>query len=254
MDNILIKPFFQFVTTVGELSLMGWRTLQQITRPRFRHQEVLHQMALVGVDSLPVVLVICLIAGSVLSLQAAVKFANNGAQAYVGGIIALSIAREIAPIFSALAVTARCATATASQLGHLSVSQQLDAMRVSGVSLERYLITPRVWAFMLSMPLLTILAQLLGILGGLVISRAVAGVSAGQFLDSVWVTLKPSDLCSSLLKAIIFGGVIGLIACWSGLHCKGGARDVGEASTRAAVVASMSLIVLNFILSWLLFL
>jgi phospholipid/cholesterol/gamma-HCH transport system permease protein len=250
----MIKPLNQTITAFGELSLMAGQTLRQVSLPRFRFHETWRQMGLIGVDSLPIALIICMIAGSVLSLQAAIKLANNGAQAYVGAGIALSIVREIAPLFSALAVTARCATATASQLGHLGVSQQLDALRISGVSLQRYLIAPRVWAFILSLPLLTVLSELIGILGGMMISRSVAGVTSGQFLDSVWLHLKPSDLTGSMVKALVFGLVIGVIACWSGLNCKGGARDVGRASTRAAVVGSMSLIILNFVLSWLLFL
>ncbi|MEB3206603.1 MAG: ABC transporter permease [Vampirovibrionales bacterium] len=247
-------PLIRAITAVGELSLMAGETIQQPFCARFRLNETFRQIGLIGVDSLPMALIICMIAGSVLSLQAAIKMADNGAQAYVGAGIALSIVREIAPLFSALAVTARCATSTASQLGHLAVSQQLDALRICKVSLQRYLIAPRVWAFILSLPLLTILAEVVGILGGMVISRVMAGVTTGQFLDSVWLNLKPSDLMASVVKALVFGLMIGTIACWSGLHCAGGAREVGRASTQAAVIGSMSLIVMNFILTWLLFL
>ncbi|MEB3245571.1 MAG: ABC transporter permease [Vampirovibrionales bacterium] len=242
-----------FITQLGQVCLLGLGTAQSVLSPRLRWPEVMRQSYLLGVASVPVAVIICVIAGSVMAMQAALKFSQNGAEAYIGAGVSLSIVREVAPIFSALAVTARCATAVAAQLGHMAISSQLDALQVMGVHPVRFLVAPRVLGFVFTLPLITILAEALGVSGGMLVAKQVAGITYGQFADSVWLYLTPDDIYKSLLKAVIFGAMIGLIACWSGLNCKGGAAQVGEASTSAAVVGGMSLIAINFLLSWLLY-
>lgn len=215
--------------------------------------KTLMQTAAVGFDSLGMSILICLIAGSVLALQTAAKFAQTGADAYVGGLVALAIVREIGPIFTCLAVGARAGTSIAAEIANMKVTDQIDALRVLRVNPIRYLMLPRMLACMIALPLLTIVGEVVAILGGMLIAQSVSQLHYHKYLESVWLHLKLYDIRVSLLKAVVFGIILSGISCTVGLNAKGGARGVGLSTTKAVVWISIAIIIADFILTWIFF-
>jgi phospholipid/cholesterol/gamma-HCH transport system permease protein len=241
------------LTWIGRFTLLCAESLAALARGRLHLRNTLQAAATIGADSWLVVAVIAFIAGSVLSLQMADKFRQTGAEAYVGGLVALAIVREIAPIFTSLAVGARAGTAIAAELAHMTISDQLSALSVLGVRPVRFLMLPRLVAAALVMPLLSVMAAVIGIVGGMVAALQVARIHSSKFLESVWLTLTPRDVEISLLKAVLFGLIMAGIACTVGLYTRGGAKEVGQATTRSAVWTAVVIILLDFVLTWFFF-
>lgn len=241
------------ITGFGEATRHGLRGLAWIFRGRWGWQRLLSAASDIGVGSAPMALLICLIAGSVMSLQIALRFVQTGANNYVGGLIALAIVRELGPMFTALAVASRNGTAMAAELANMAVTEQLDALRMMGTSPIRYLLVPRLLAAMVMVPVLTILASVTAIVGGLVVAYQVARVHPWTFLDSLWLMLAERDVVMALIKAVIFGGLIAVICCTKGLTTRGGAPDVGQATRQAAIWTAITLIVTDFFLTLIMF-
>jgi phospholipid/cholesterol/gamma-HCH transport system permease protein len=247
------EPVLTFFEEAGSLFINTWESLRFILTLQFDWRKTITQTAAVGFDSMGMSMLICLIAGSVLALQTADKFAQTGADAYVGGLVALAIVREIGPIFTCLAVGARAGTAIAAELANMQVTEQVDALRVMRVNPIRYLITPRILACMIALPMLTILGEVVAILGGMLVAQSVTRLHYHKYLESVWLYLKPYDIRVSLLKAVIFGLILGAISCTIGINTKGGAQDVGRSTTKAVVWISIVIIVADFFLTWIFF-
>ena len=239
------------VSQTGMVVLLISKALRFIARGRSNVVHTLQQTASIGFDSLPVTVLICLISGSVLGLQTAQRFAQTGADNYVGGLVSLALVREIAPIFAALAVSSRAGTAIAAEIANMVVTKQVDALRVMHVSPVRYLVVPRLLACIISLPLLTIIGEVVGIAGALLMARNVAHMHPSLFLESVWLSLKPSDVGISMIKALVFGMFLAAICCHIGLSTRGGASQVGQSTTRATVWVSVMVVVVDFFLSWL---
>jgi phospholipid/cholesterol/gamma-HCH transport system permease protein len=247
------EPVVRFFEEAGILFLNIWDSFTYIFKGQIDWGKTMVQTALVGFDSMGMSILICVIAGSVLSLQTAAKFAQTGADAYVGGLVALAIVREIGPIFTCLAVGARAGTAIAAEIANMKVNEQIDALRVMRVNPIRYLMVPRVLACIISLPLLTIVGETVAITGGMVVAQAVAKLHYHKYLESVWLHLKPYDIRVSLIKAAVFGLILAAISCTVGLNAKGGARDVGLSTTKAVVWISVTIIVTDFFLTWIFF-
>lgn len=220
---------------------------------RIRWDETFRQLYCVGVKSLPMVLLLSAIGGSVLGLQVAKQFANAGTDRYVGGVIALAMVREIAPLFTALAVAARSGTTLASELASWKVFNQLDALRMLHIHPDRYLVLPRLLALLLATPLLTVWAALGAVFSGMFIASLSAGISYTLFLQSVWFMLPLQDLGSMLLKGLCFGWVIHAVGCSFAFRAWGGSASVGNAAMNTAVWASVWIAAVHFILDALLF-
>lgn len=238
---------------VGQVSINLSRSFGFIAEKRIKIVHVLQQMASIGYDSIPIVIIISLISGCVLALHAADKFAMTGANAYVGALVALAMVREMAPIFTALAVGARAGTAISTEIANMAVTNQLDALRVMRVSPIRYLMVPRVIACVLCLPLLTILSETVGILGGMFTARFSALIHYSIYLDSVWLNLDWYDIQISLSKAAIFGLILAGITVTTGINTRGGARSVGLAATHATVWTAITVIIADFFLTWIFF-
>jgi phospholipid/cholesterol/gamma-HCH transport system permease protein len=247
------EPVLNFFEDIGTLFLNIKDSLVYIFQGNIDWMKTIVQTAVVGFDSLGMSILICVIAGSVLSLQTAAKFAQTGADAYVGGLVALAIVREIGPIFTCLAVGARAGTAIAAEIANMKVNEQIDALRVMRVDPTRYLVVPRVVACIISLPLLTIVGEVVAILGGMIVAQAVANLNYHKYLESVWLILKPYDIRVSMLKAAIFGLILAAISCTVGLNTKGGAREVGLSTTKAVVWISIAIIIADFFLTWIFF-
>jgi phospholipid/cholesterol/gamma-HCH transport system permease protein len=243
----------EMLFSVGQVSSNLAGAVRFIGRGRVNLGHVLQQAAAIGFDSLPIALIISFIAGCVLALHAAEKFAMTGANAYVGALVALAMVREMAPIFTALAVGARAGTAISAEIANMAVTSQLDALKMMHISPLRYLMAPRVLACVICLPLITLWSEAIGIFGGMMTSKLSAGIQYSMFLDSVWLTLKWHDIEVSLIKAAIFGILLAGIAVTIGLNTRGGARNVGLATTQATVWTAITIIIADFFLTWIFF-
>lgn len=253
IDEFMDRTLIAFLEQSGLLFLNLWEAFRFVVAGKIDWRKVLEQTANIGFDSLPMTMLICLISGSVLALQTAEKFALTGADDYVGGLVALAIVREMGPIFACLTVGARSGTAIAAQLANMQVDEQVSALRVMHVSPVRYLIVPRLVACVIALPLLTLVGEVVGILGGMFVAFSVSNLHYHKYMESVWLFLSRRDVVISLYKALIFGVILAAISCTVGLLAKGGARDVGLSTTKAVVWIAVSIIIVDFILTWIFF-
>ncbi len=227
--------------------------LLYLVQGKIEWRQVWEQTAAVGYDSLPMTLLISMISGSVLSLQTAEKFALTGADAYVGGLVALAVVREMAPIFSCLTVGARSGTAIAAELANMQVTEQIAALSIMRVNPIRYLMLPRLLACVIALPMLTLVGEVTGVLAGMVVAQQVSHLHFVKYLESVWLILTRRDIVVSLYKALVFGVLLASISCTVGLSARGGARDVGLSTTRAVVWIAIAIIIADFFLTWIFF-
>ncbi|MFL5320898.1 MAG: MlaE family ABC transporter permease, partial [Myxococcaceae bacterium] len=242
-----------FLEQTGELG----RYLAQTVRLGFRRpwdgHEYTRQLYRLGVQSMPVVIVTGLFTGMVMALQTYKGFERFGATIFVGTIVALSVMRELSPVLTALMVTGRCGSAMAAEIGTMRVSEQIDALVAMSTEPVQYLFVPRVLAGVTMMPILTIIADAIAILGGRAVSIGLLGANSDDYDQSTFVNLNPNDLLGGVVKAFVFGLAFTLIACARGFSAKGGAEGVGRSTTQAVVQGSLAIIVSDFLLTRLMF-
>ncbi|HEY2797905.1 MAG TPA: ABC transporter permease [Thermoanaerobaculia bacterium] len=239
----------QILEYIGGLSeLVGQSLVGCFTRP-FYPTEVLSQMDELGVKSLSITGITAFVTGGVLALQTAYSLEAFGGKTFVGRIVALSLVRELGPILTALMVAGRVGSGITAELGSMTVTEQVDALRTMAISPVRRLVVPRLIATVLMLPVLTSIADLLGILGGLGIAVLEIRMTAQDYVTSIWQQLQISDICSGLGKTFFFGLEIAAIGCYNGLHVEGGATSVGRATTRTVVFASICILVSDFFLT-----
>jgi phospholipid/cholesterol/gamma-HCH transport system permease protein len=210
-------------------------------------------MAAVGPESLMIALLTAGFVGAVFTIQVAREFINFGASATVGGVLALALTRELAPVLTAVVLAGRVGSAFAAEIGTMRVTEQIDALYMLKTDPIDYLVIPRVIACCLMLPILTILSIIIGLAGGVVVAAGVYGISESVFLDSVQSLLKVWDLCTAAIKAAVFGALIAVIGCSWGLTTTGGAKGVGQSTTTAVVTALLAIFISNFFLTWLMF-
>jgi len=240
----------QFVVEyLGGLSqLVADAFVGMVTRPFYRY-ELLRQLDEIGVSSVSITGITAFTTGMVLALQTAYSLAAFGGKLFIGRVVALSLVRELGPILTALMVGGRVGSGITAELGSMTVTEQVDALRTMAVSPSRRLVVPRVLATVLMMPILTSLADVLGILGGLLIAVVQLRMTAQDYLSSIWNSLLISDIMSGLGKTPFFGLEIAAIGCYNGLHVEGGAASVGTQTTRTVVIASICILVSDFFLT-----
>jgi phospholipid/cholesterol/gamma-HCH transport system permease protein len=203
----------------------------------------------IGVRSVSITGITALFTGMVLALQTAYSLAAFGGKLFIGRVVALSLVRELGPVLTALMVGGRVGSGITAELGSMTVTEQVDALRAMAVSPIRRLVVPRVVATVFMMPVLTALADVLGILGGLFIAVVELQMTPQSYLSSVWQQLAISDIMSGLGKTFFFGLEIAAIGCYNGLHVEGGAASVGQATTRTVVFASICVLISDFFLT-----
>ena len=231
----------------GNLMLLFWETCKRIKDVSW--PETFRQMARLGVDSLPIVLLTLLATGMVFSIQTAREFVKYGAQASAGGIVAIAMGRELCPALTGVVVAGRVGAAIAAEIGTMKVTEQVDALRVMATNPVTYLVAPRFLACVLMMPILVVFANAIGNLGGYFVATYYAGISNYTYLHSIEVFAETLDITGGLLKSMVFGGIIATVGCYKGLTTEQGAEGVGL-STTASVVLSIILIFLsNYFLS-----
>lgn len=239
----------QIVDYVGGLFQMVGQTIAAcVTRP-FYSAEMVSQMDELGVKSVAITGITAFVTGGVLALQTAYSLEAFGGKNFVGRIVSLSLVRELGPILTALMVAGRVGSGITAELGSMTVTEQVDALRAMAVSPIRRLVVPRTLAVLMMMPVLTAIADLLGILGGMGIAVLEIRMTAQDYITSIWQQLAISDIFSGLGKTIFFGLEIAAVGCYNGLQVEGGAAAVGRATTRTVVLASISILVSDFFLT-----
>jgi phospholipid/cholesterol/gamma-HCH transport system permease protein len=233
---------------LGGVSMMC-RDLFRATREKWETSELLRQMDALGVGSISITNLTALFTGMVLALQTAYALSQFGGKLFVGRVVVLSITRELGPTLTALMVAARVGAGITAELGTMSVTEQVDALRALGASPARKLILPRVVAVTIMLPVLTLLADFMGVVGGLFLAVVELKIGASFYLSTVSTSTHVNDILHGLFKTPFFGFEIGMIGCYNGLNATGGADGVGRATTVAVVIASIAVIMSDFFLT-----
>jgi phospholipid/cholesterol/gamma-HCH transport system permease protein len=240
------------VYDLQETMLLAARSLGGVfRRPRYI-RETISQMDIIGVGSLTIILLTGFFTGGVLTIQTFPTLAYYGQQKQTGYLVAISLIRELGPVLSALMVTGRVGSAITAELGSMKVSEQIDAMRALGTDPIRKLVTPRLVALLITLPMLTVIADVMGICGGGAAATTIYNLPFGTFFASVRDGITSDDIIGGIIKPIVFAGIIGSIACYKGLSTEGGTVGVGRNTTSSVVTSSIVVIVSDFFLAKLL--
>lgn len=237
------------VAAIGEVAALSLAAFRQMPHLRRELRLLLEQLDEVGVRSLSIVNLTAVFLGMVLALQMGIFLAKFGAQIFVSRIVGVSLLREMAPVLTALMVGGRVGAGITAELGSMAVTEQIDAIRSLGADPIRKLVAPRLIALLVMLPLLTVIADAVGVAGGCLISATELGLSVDFYTRSLLQALAFSDLFSGLGKAFFFAYFIGIIACFNGLNVHGGADGVGRATTATVVASSVTVLVGDFFLS-----
>ena len=249
MVGVLTDAFKGFLSEIQDYSRLSMRALANVASgPRY-FQDLLDQMDDIGVGSLPIVLVSGFFIGAVMVLQTGSQFVRFGQTALTGDIVSLALVRELGPTLTGILVAGRCASGIASELGSMLVTEQVDAMRAMGTDPSRKLVTPRVLASILMLPLLTALNDFVGLLGGCVASVFSLRLGAVEFWTRAIGALDFADIMQGMMKPMVYGLILATVGCYKGLRVRGGTQGVGRATTQAVVVSSVMIIVADVFLT-----
>lgn len=245
----MLRTAFEFV---GECVLLLSNAFVRLFRGHFEGGEMLHQMSFIGFLSVPIVALTTFFSGSVLSLYLTELMVKYGASNLEGATIGLVVTREIAPVLAGIMVAARCGSSMAAQIGSMQVTEQVDALRALRVHPTDYLIIPRLVASAAMVPILALIGMFSGIIGGYLLAVA-GGVASGSFTGSIKQFVEPWDMWGGLIKALLFGIIVAVIACQQGLRTRGGAVGVGLSTTRTVVLSMVFIYMANFFLASILY-
>lgn len=237
------------VRMLGAGALLARDSLRSMVTPPFPGGELVRQLELLAVESTTLTAVIALFTGMVLALQSTFALEEFGAKLYMGEVVAISLVRELGPVLTALMVGGRVGAGITAELASMTVTEQVDAMRSLGADPIRKLVVPRLWALLIGLPLLTVLADVVGILGGMLISLWEVGLGPSFYFRHALRLLDYSDFFSGFGKSFFFALDIGLIACFNGLRAEGGANGVGRVTTETVVAVAISVLALDFFLT-----
>ncbi len=241
------------VQAVQEYSLLAGRSLSNLFRyPRYL-ADMMQQADLVGVGSLPVVILTGTFTGAVLALNSATTLQRFGSLSLMGQLVSVGMVTELGPVITGLMVAGRNASGMASELGSMVVTEQIDAMRALGTDPSKKLVTPRVISTVFMLFFLTIISDALGLLGGGIVASLMFGMDWHQYWSSAWQVLVFRDVFSGLIKPVLFGFIIATVGCYYGLTARGGTQGVGRATTQAMVASSVLILVVDFFATKLLF-
>lgn len=240
-----------FCRVAGQMSLLLGDTLAKLRKGSVR--EMLRQMALLGADSLPIVLLTMLCTGMVFSVQTAKEFVALGASNTVGGIVAVAMGRELVPVLTGVVVAGRIGAAIAAELGTMKVTEQIDALRVMATSPVSYLVVPRFLAAVLMMPVLIVFGNFIGNAGGYFVAHYYADISSATYLNSIKQFCEAYDMFGGMLKGMAFGAIISIVGCFKGLHARQGAEGVGLATTASVVLSIILIFIADYFMTVLLY-
>jgi len=236
-------------TWYGGLGLLAAQVARSVLLPRKYFALVTHEIDVMGVRSLGVAAIAAVFTGMVFALQSSINMARFGAENYVGPLVALAILRELGPVLTAILVGGKVASGITAELGSMKVTEQIDALRSLGVNHIKRLIVPRVLASLIVFPLLTTLADFLGVLGGLVTMVVERGADAYAYINTTTYWVVPRDFFTGIGKSVFFGAIVTLIGCYNGLTTEGGTEGLGRATTATVVQVTMGVIISDFFLT-----
>ncbi len=237
------------VSAVQEFFLLTGRALKNIARRPHYSDDIFLQMDIIGVGSLPIVVMVGFFSGAVMALQMSRALSQYGQVSKTGMLVSITLVRELGPVLTAIAVAGRNSSGIASELGSMKVTEQIDAMRALGTDPIQKLVTPRMIATAVMLPLLTIVSDFVGMFGGFMVAYFLLHLQSSQYWSSVWRALVWSDVVQGLLKPFVFAFVVSLIGCYYGLRTTGGTQGVGRATTQAVVAAYVLIFVLTFFIT-----
>ena len=249
------------VQGVQNYVLLAWKALRFVFARPFYAGDLVQQMDVIGVQSLGIVLLTGFFTGMVLALQSSVQLRTFGATQYIGSLVSASMIRELGPVLAGLMVAGRVGSGVAAQIGSMRVTEQIDALNTLGTDPIKKLVTPRVLAGLIMLPVLTVINDLVGILGGNLIAKLYVGLPSSFYWRTVWEQIAsggfsfgviPNDFIQGLVKPFVFGGIITTSACYYGLATTGGTEGVGVATTRTVVSASIAILVVDYFLTQIL--
>ena len=236
----------QKVLAVQEYTLLSLQSLTNLFRKPLYIADMIQQADLIGVGSLPIVVLIGFFTGAVLAVQSANTLQRFGSITLIGQLVALSMVRELGPVLTGILVAGRNSSGMASEIGSMIVTEQIDAMRALGTDPMKKLVTPRVVSTVFMLFFLTILSDFVGLAGGLMVSKVLLKLDARQYWNNAWQSLVFQDVFMGLVKPVLFGFIVATVGCFYGMTARGGTQGVGRATTQAVVAASVLIIVVNF--------
>lgn len=229
-------------------------SIKYLFSKQVRFSSVISQAAAISYDSITISVVIVFIAAAVIALQVSKQFLMSGADTYIGGTIAVIVIREIAPGFAALAIGARAGTAISAEIANMQVTSQVDAIKTLKVDPVGYYFTPRLIGAGITVPMVVLFSELIGIVGGMFICYFTINLHPNRYINSVWLWLRLKDVYISLLKAFVFGVVIALVCATQGYTTQGGAKEVGTSTTQAAIKSTIYMLIADFIINLIFYL
>lgn len=250
---IIGRVFLDFLVAIGRVTIFTFHGVRHIFAPPIYLRLLAKQMMSIGYFSLPVVGLTALFTGMVLALQIFIGAGRFNAESAVASIVVLGITRELGPVLGGLMVAGRVASAMAAEIGTMRVTEQIDALTTLSTNPFKYLVAPRLLAATLTLPVLVLVADIIGVMGGYLIATHKLGFNAGSYMKNTIDFLETVDVVSGLVKAAVFGFVIALMGCYHGFHSRGGAQGVGKATTDAVVSASILILVSNYFVTELFF-
>lgn len=247
------RPFTGAIQGLGRFIFFCIETIQWTFRGTLHVQVLFREMMKIGVNSTLIIALVGLFAGMVFALQTGSAFRLFNAESLVGSTVGIALSRELAPVFTALMIVARAGSAMAAEIGTMSVTEQIDALKSMAVPPINYLVVPRVLATTFMVPLLVGVFNGMGLLGSYVVSIYLLQIPEGPYLARYHTIVEPEDFYQGLIKGLVFGFVLSLIACYKGFHTSNGAEGVGRSTTQAVVAGSVTVLILNYFLAtWLL--
>ncbi len=247
------RTFLAFLAAAGRIVLFAAAGIVHGLLPPWYPRLVVRQVVAIGYFSLPVVGLTAIFTGMVLALQSYTGFSRFEAEGAVAGIVALSMIRELGPVLAGLMVAGRVGAAIAAEIGTMRVTEQIDALVTLSTDPFKYLVAPRLLAATLTLPVLVLVADIIGIMGGYAISIHKLGFNPATYLSNTFDILQTADVVSGLVKAAVFGFLIALTGCYHGYHSRGGAEGVGQATTYAVVSGSILILTFNYIITEMFF-
>ncbi len=250
----MIKFFYKAIVFFGKCLQNFFTSVIYICSGKMRFKHAVTQAALISYDSLMISLSISFVAAAVITIQVSKQFLMSGADSYIGGTLAVVIIREIAPAFVALSIGARAGTAISAEIANMQVTEQVDAIKTLKVDPVGYYFAPRILSAAVTVPMVTIIAELIGILGGLMVAYLTIELHPHRYINSVWAWLKLRDFYISIFKAFVFGILIADVCATQGYETKGGAKEVGISTTQAAIKSTVYMLIADFLINFVFYL
>lgn len=241
------KAWKDQITYLGGLSAFTWRYLTSLTKGSFEFKEIIRQTYQIGFRSIPLVIVVGIVIGAVLTMQSRPTMRKFGAEAFIPAMVAISVMRELSPVLISVIVGGRVGAGIGAELGSMRVTEQIDAMEVAALDPFKYLVSTRITACIIAIPILVIYGDFLALFGSFLVQNIEAKSSAELFINSVIDSVSFADYVPGILKSVFFGFTIGVVGCYEGFHSKGGTEGVGKSATDAAVSSSLLIIVLDVV-------